>query len=341
MKTLAFQFQNTESTYYLGESLANLGKYVDKDRSVIIIDENVDQYHGHLLEGWRKLVIPDGEQHKSMDVLEQIVDGLIELEADRKTMLIGIGGGVISDITGFVASVYMRGIPFGFVPTTLLSQVDASIGGKNGVNHGKHKNMLGTTNQPSFILFDYNLPSTMPAEEWHNGFAEIIKYACIQDAELFTYLEENKDRALNRDVDVLEYLVEKSVTIKANIVVEDEFETGKRRWLNYGHTLGHAVEKIESIAHGKAVAIGMVAAAKFSEKLTNLPQADTNRLIRLINDYRLPVTFASNKEEVFDIFKLDKKREKNVINFVLLEGIGHAVTHPVPLETLKQMLEEL
>lgn len=341
MRTLSYQFQHSSTKYHLGESLLQLGNYADPSRAVLVLDENVEKHHGHKLHGWRKLVIPDGEENKNQEILEQIINGLIELEADRKTMLIGIGGGVISDLTGYAASIYMRGMPVGFVPSTLLAQVDASIGGKNGINHGKHKNMLGTIRQPEFILFDYSLPLTMPAEEWHNGFAEIIKYACILEDSLFTYLEENRDKAMQRDVSVLEYLVERSVELKTKVVLEDEFENGSRRWLNFGHTLGHAVEKLEKIAHGKAVAIGMVAAAKISEKLSGLPVEQTNRLIRLINDYQLPVTLASNKEEVFNIFKLDKKREKDVIHFVLLEKIGTALTKAVPITELKQLLEEL
>jgi 3-dehydroquinate synthase len=256
-------------------------------------------------------------------------------------MLIGIGGGMTSDLTGYASSIYMRGMPVGFVPTTLLAQVDASIGGKNGINHGKHKNLLGTIRQPEFILFDYSLPLTMPDDEWHNGFAEIIKYACIMDATLFTYLEENRDKAMQRDVAILEYLVERSVELKTKVVLEDEFENGSRRWLNFGHTLGHAVEKLENIAHGKAVAIGMVAAAKISEKLKGFPTAQTNRLIRLINDYQLPVTLTSNKEEVYNIFRMDKKREGDAIHFVLLEEIGKALTQAVPISELKQLLDEL
>jgi 3-dehydroquinate synthase len=341
MRTLSYQFQHSNTKYYLGESLLHLGNYVDPSRAVVVLDENVDKHHGHKLEGWRKLVIPAGEDNKSPEVLDQIINGLIALEADRKTMLIGIGGGMVTDLTGYAASIYMRGMPVGFVPTTLLAQVDASIGGKNGINHGKHKNMLGTIRQPEFILFDYTLPLTMPAEEWHNGFAEIIKYACIMDASLFTYLEEQRDKAMQRDVDVLQYLVERSVELKTKVVQEDEFENGARRWLNFGHTLGHAVEKLEHIAHGKAVAIGMVAAARISEKLSGLPVEQTDRLIRLINDYQLPVTLASNKEEVFNIFKLDKKRERDAIHFVLLEEIGKALTQAVPITELKQLLEEL
>jgi 3-dehydroquinate synthase len=341
MRTLSYQFQHSNTKYYLGESLLQLGNYADPARSVLVLDENVDKHHGHKLQGWKKLVIPDGEENKSADVLEQIINGLIELEADRKTMLIGIGGGMTSDLTGYASSIYMRGMPVGFVPTTLLAQVDASIGGKNGINHGKHKNLLGTIRQPEFILFDYSLPLTMPDDEWHNGFAEIIKYACIMDATLFSYLEENREKAMQRDVAILEYLVERSVELKTKVVLEDEFENGSRRWLNFGHTLGHAVEKLENIAHGKAVAIGMVAAAKISEKLKGLPVEQTNRLIRLINDYQLPVTLASNKEEVYNIFKMDKKREGDAIHFVLLEEIGKAITQAVPISELKQLLDEL
>ncbi|MGN7822558.1 3-dehydroquinate synthase [Chitinophaga varians] len=341
MKKLTNNFQQQATTYLMGESLLQLGNHVDRHRSVIVIDENVERLHGHHLHDWKKIVVPAGEDVKNMATVEKVIDGLIAYEADRKTTLIGIGGGMITDVAGFAASIYMRGIPFGFVPTTLLAQVDASIGGKNGVSHGKQKNLLGTIRQPEFILFDYALPLTMPAEEWHNGFAEIIKYACIMDAELFDYLEVNREKALARDVAVLEYLVEKSVTAKTKVVLEDEFENGPRRWLNFGHTLGHAVEKLEHIAHGKAVAIGMVAAARFSEQLMGFPNEQTLRLIKLITDYQLPVAFNSDKAAVFDIFKLDKKREKDAIHFVLLEKIGTATTMPVPITDLQLLLQAL
>ncbi|WP_142686255.1 3-dehydroquinate synthase [Chitinophaga polysaccharea] len=341
MQIQTHQFQQQETTYFLGASLMELGNHVNRQRTVLVIDENVEYYHGHHLHNWNKIVVPAGEELKNMATVERIIDGLISYEADRKTMLVGIGGGMLTDVAGFAASIYMRGIPFGFVPTTLLAQVDASIGGKNGVSHGKQKNLLGVIRQPEFIFFDYALPLTMPAEEWHNGFAEIIKYACIMDAALFDYLENNKEKALARDVEVLQYLVEKSVAAKTKVVLEDELENGPRRWLNFGHTLGHAVEKLEHIAHGKAVAIGMVAATRFSGKLMNLPADQTVRLIKLISDYQLPVAFSSDKDAVFDIFKLDKKREKDVIHFVLLEEIGKATTMPIPIAELKLLLQEL
>lgn len=341
MKQIEYQFSNQHTTYYLNDSIARLKEYVPVNRAVLIVDEQVNKQYHPLLEGWHKIEVPSGEDSKDVKIFQQIIDALIQLEADRKTTLIGIGGGVVSDLTGFVASVYMRGVPFAFVPTTVLAQVDAAIGGKNGINHGMYKNMLGTIRQPSFILFDYEILSTLPDEEWHNGFAEIIKYACIQDAVLFDYLENNREKALNKSKEVIAFLVETSVSIKSRIVQEDEFESGARRWLNFGHTLGHAVEKLEGIAHGKAVAIGMVAAAKFSEKLRGLDAKDTNRIIRLINDYQLPVTLQTDKEAVFNLFKMDKKREKNFIHFVLLDKIGQATTQPIGLDQLKALLKEL
>lgn len=341
MKTLEYQFRHQATKYYVGDSITQLKNYADPERSVILIDEQVNKLHGDKLEGWHKVEVPSGEEYKDIQIFQQIINALIALEADRKTMLIGIGGGVVTDLTGFVAGVYMRGLPFAFVPTTLLAQVDASIGGKNGINHGRYKNMLGIIRQPEFILFDYGLLSSLPEAEWHNGFAEIIKYACITDADLFDYLEEHKEAALSASGEVIAFLVERSVSIKSKIVQEDEFENGTRRWLNFGHTIGHAIEKLEGIAHGQAVAKGMVVAARFSEKLTGLPAADTNRIIRLISDYGLPVTNTTDKEAVYNLFRMDKKREKNFIHFILLNRIGEAKTTAIPLEQLKEMLTAL
>lgn len=341
MKTVSHRFSQHTTQYHLGAALADLDKFVNPQRSVLLVDEHVDQHYASQLAGWKKIIVPAGEDNKNMAVVGQLIDQLAALEADRKTTLVGIGGGMCTDVTGFVAAIYMRGVPFGFVPTTLLAQVDASLGGKNGVSQGMHKNLLGTIRQPDFILFDYTLPRTMPPAEWHNGFAEIIKYACIQDSALFHFLETNVDKALQGDVAVLQYLVERSVDTKTRIVLEDEFETGVRRWLNFGHTLGHAVEKLEHIGHGEAVSIGMVAASRLSEMKKGFPAEETERLVHLLQAYQLPVKLTSDKQQVFDIFKLDKKREKDFIHFVLLERIGQATTEPILLTELQQLLEKL
>ena len=175
-------------------------------------------------------------------------------------MLVGIGGGVITDLTGYVAAIYMRGLSFGFVPTSILAMVDAAIGGKNGIDVGVYKNIIGTIRQPQFLLYDYSLLKSLPQSEWVNGFAEIVKHACIKDARLFNTLRQNSIRSYQRNSKELGALIKKNVHIKASVVQADEFEKGERRLLNFGHTLGHAIENIYKMPHGHAISIGMVAA---------------------------------------------------------------------------------
>ena len=338
MKHQTFLFTHQSTHYYLGEQLENLSRYTDRQTTVLLVDSQVDIYHESALQGWKKIVIPSGESSKDLGTFQWILEELVKLEADRKNMLVGIGGGVVTDLTGFVASVYMRGLPFGFVPSTLLAQVDASIGGKNGINLASLKNMVGTIRQPEFILFDYSLLDSLPEPEWINGFAEIIKYAAILDEELFQFLEKNRMAALQRDPQILAFLVERCVGLKSKIVQEDEFESGIRRFLNFGHTLGHAVEKLDHIPHGQAVAIGMVAASKFSEHLLKFSSKDSARLIQLIRDYQLPTEFSTDRNGVCQLFKMDKKREKDAIHFVLLEKLGHAVTKAIDLDQLRDLV---
>jgi 3-dehydroquinate synthase len=338
--TRLYSFPGRTVPCYFDAELQSLGSHADPLRTILIVDEQVQRYHGEKIRDWRSIVVPGNEGSKSLGMLERVLDKLVELEADRKTMLIGIGGGVVTDLTGFAASIYMRGIPYAFVPTTLLAQVDASIGGKNGINYGSFKNMLGVIRQPEFLLFDHSLLDTLPETEWHNGFAEIIKYACICDAELFAFLEENRDRSLAHDPEVIRYLVGRSADIKCRIVQEDEFESGPRRLLNFGHTVGHAVEKLEAIPHGQAVAKGMAVAAAFSVRLAGLPESERQRIVQLIGDYRLPVTIASDAEAIARYFRMDKKREGSDIHFVLLKKTGAAFIRPLPLELLSGMLDE-
>jgi 3-dehydroquinate synthase len=338
MKIKEYNFSNRSLSYYFDESIDRLNNYADPSRTILIIDDQVNHFHENKFSGWRKIIVQGNESSKSIDIFQQVADELLRLEADRKTMLIGIGGGVVTDLTGFVASVYMRGISYAFVPTTLLAQVDAAIGGKNGINYGKYKNMLGIIRQPEFLLFDYDLLNTLPDTELYNGFAEIIKYACICDADLFDYLDKNRDKALSRNKQVISKLVERSAEIKSEIVQQDEFENGKRRLLNFGHTIGHAVEKIEKIAHGQAVAIGMNAAANFSEQLSGLSHEEKQRIKQLIESYHLPVQLQSDPEKIEQLFRMDKKREQGFIHFILLEKIGQAVIKPVTLDTIKQLL---
>ncbi|MHB1921622.1 MAG: 3-dehydroquinate synthase [Chitinophagaceae bacterium] len=338
MKTQTFQFATQSTQYYLGEKLENLAQHVKQESTVLLVDSEVNRLHESQLEGWKKIVIPSGESSKDLATFQWIMEELVLLEVDRKHFLVGIGGGVVTDLTGFVSSVFLRGLKFGFVPTTLLAQVDASLGGKNGINLGSYKNMVGTIRQPEFILFDYSLLRSLPEMEWINGFAEIIKYGAILDEELIQFLENNRLAALEGDPQILAFLVERCVDLKSKIVQEDEFEGGIRRILNFGHTLGHAVEKLDRIPHGQAVAIGMVAASKFSENLVNFPASQSKRLVHLIGDYRLPTEFSTDRNAVSQLFKMDKKREKNVIYFILLQKLGHAVTVPIELSQLNELV---
>jgi 3-dehydroquinate synthase len=247
-----------------------------------------------------------------------------------------VGGGIITDITGYVASVFLRGIPFGFVPTTLLAMVDAAIGGKNGIDVGMYKNMVGTISQPQFLLFDVALIKTLPAVQWRNGFAEIIKHAAIKDENLFKELQECSIKHYQHNKEDLQRLIKRNVLLKTKVVQGDEFERGERVLLNFGHTLGHALEKQYNLLHGEAVAIGMAFAAKLSEQLVSFKQAP--KLISLLKQYNLPVAADYNKKKVFELLVSDKKRDKDSINFILLEKIGKAVSKKLSLDQLYKLL---
>jgi 3-dehydroquinate synthase len=338
MKTLSYRFSGSSTEYYLGESLSRLEHYADPDQAILVMDETVSRLHGHRVKGWRQVVIPSGEDHKSLDDFQTIIDQLIKLQADRKTILIAIGGGMVTDISGFAAAVYLRGIRFAAVPTTLLAQVDAAIGGKNGINYGQYKNILGTTRQPEFILFDPSLLESLPRDEWSNGFAEIIKYGCILDAELFRLLEQRLTLGNFADPEGIGKVVERCVILKSDVVKQDEFELGKRRLLNFGHTVGHAVEKLYHLSHGRAVSIGMVAAVSVSRQLSGFSEISAGRVTRLLQGFGLPVEFDFDPEKVVNHLTLDKKRDKDSIHFVLLLEIGEAVTQLVLIGELKQLL---
>jgi 3-dehydroquinate synthase len=259
--------------------------------------------------------------------------------ADRKTWLVGVGGGVVTDIVGYVAAVYMRGLPFGFVPSSILAMVDASIGGKNGIDVGAYKNLVGTIRQPEFLLFDYSLLKSLPKAEWVNGFAEIIKHAAIKDAALFKELEKNTLSRYQKDKAALARLIRRNVAIKSAVVEKDEFEQGDRRLLNFGHTLGHAIENLYELPHGHAVAIGMVAAGMISEEFTGFE--GTDRLIAVLKKYGLPTLGAFEPKEVMNVLRMDKKRVKDSMNYVLLNRIGQAGVRVIPVVQLEKLLQSI
>lgn len=341
MNLLEYTFSGKKVTYYLNASLSSLEAIVPVNRSIVVTDETVYRAHAGSLSGYRTIVIPAGEQHKNQSTVNHILDELIRMEADRQSFLIGVGGGVVTDIAGFAASVYMRGIRFGFVPTTILGQVDASIGGKNGIDAGIYKNMIGVIRQPDFILFDHSLLQTLPHAQWVNGFAEIIKHACIKDASLFELLEQKRLEDFQQNHSLLSELIARNVQIKSDVVSKDEFETGDRKLLNFGHTIGHAVENTYELLHGHAVSIGMAAACGLSVAVSGFSVAEQERVLQVLQQYRLPVHLLYDRKKVFDILKMDKKRVRDDISFILLKRIGHAVIQKIPLKELEVLIENI
>lgn len=334
-----FSFSSSSVNYLFNADFNYLEQVVSKETAVIITDENVFAKHQRKFKGWKTIVIKAGEQYKVQSTVNDIILQLIDAGADRKTTLIGVGGGVITDITGYVAGVFMRGINFGFVPTSVLAMVDAAIGGKNGIDVGLYKNMVGLIRQPSFLLYDFTLLKSLPKDEWINGFAEVIKHACIKDAPMFTLLEENKLSYFQKDAAALAKLIQRNALLKTKVVVNDEFENGERKLLNFGHTLGHAIENLYQIPHGHAVSIGMGVACKFSENLTGFK--DTDRVVKVLKQYGLPPQFEFDKEEAFRILRSDKKKDNQGISYILLNKIGKAQIVPLSFDEIHTLINNL
>ncbi len=339
MKKLTYKFSNSTVDYYLPYGISHLKEIVDQKATVVLTDENVFMAHAKRFKGWNTIVLKSGEENKVQSTVDAVIENLLETGADRKTTLVGVGGGVITDLTGYIASIYMRGIKFGFVPTTLLAMVDASIGGKNGIDVGIYKNMVGVIKQPAFLLYDMVFLNSLPQHEWENGFAEVIKHACIKDAAMFSELESNSFKTYQGRKTSVCMLVQRNAKLKTKVVQQDEFEKGERRLLNFGHTLGHAIENIYDLSHGQAVAVGMTYACHISEQLTGFKQ--TAKVTSLLNKYGLPTYMEFDKQEVFDILQKDKKKERKEMNYVLLEKIGRGVVKTIPLNQLEKIILDL
>jgi 3-dehydroquinate synthase len=289
------------------------------------------------------ITLPDGEAHKNWATLNHILDTLLQQRCERKTTLIALGGGVIGDLTGFAAAIYLRGVPFIQVPTTLLAQVDSSVGGKTGINHPLGKNMIGAFYQPRLVLADTATLATLPERELAAGLAEVIKYGLILDAAFFDWLEANIARLSARDPEALAYAIGRSCEIKAAVVAGDERESGTRALLNLGHTFGHAVEAGLSYGtwlHGEAVAAGIVMAARLSQRMGLLAQPDVERVESLMSRAGLPVRPpALGVERYLDLMGMDKKVEGGKLRLILLERIGEAfVTANFPQQELRAVL---
>jgi len=325
--------------------------HIKSSQAVVVTNTTVgplylERVHGLLSQNGIKvlpIVLPDGEAYKNTDSLQQIYDALLSHRMERKATLIALGGGVIGDLTGFAAATYLRGVPFIQIPTTLLAQVDSSVGGKTGINHPLGKNMIGAFYQPQVVLADTDTLNTLPDRELSAGLAEIIKYGLIRDLPFLSWLETNMDKLLARDPAALAYAIHRSCLNKAEVVAADEHESGNRALLNLGHTFGHAIENGMGYGvwlHGEAVGTGMIMAAELSQRLGWLSAADVARAKTLILKARLPAVAPNlGFDKYLDLMGLDKKVEGGKIRFVLLKALGDAVVSAdVPQALLKETI---
>ncbi|RTZ61945.1 MAG: 3-dehydroquinate synthase [Gammaproteobacteria bacterium] len=290
-------------------------------------------------------VLPDGEQYKNLDVLNSIFDKLLSVPCSRDVTIIALGGGVVGDITGFAAASYQRGVDFIQIPTTLLAQVDSSVGGKTAVNHPLGKNMIGAFYQPKAVIADIDTLKTLDDRQLSAGLAEVIKYGLIRDASFFRWLEKNMNALTNRSEDALTHAIEESCQIKAEVVAADEREGGLRAILNLGHTFGHAIETAMGYGnwlHGEAIGAGMVAAAEMSQRMGWLESEDVERAISLIKLAGLPIQGPNKLDagKMIELMQVDKKVQDGRIRLILLKSIGQAViTDDYSRETLTQTIE--
>lgn len=331
-------FSGTQTDFYFGASFDLLEKIVSREKAVVITDENILKAHQRKLKGYNTIVLKPGEQYKVQQTVDMIIDQLIAMGANRQTILIGFGGGVITDITGYVAGIFMRGVKVGYIPSTLLAMVDAAIGGKNGVDVGVYKNMVGLIRQPSFLIYDYSVLKTLPLKEWQNGFAEIIKHACIKDAKMFAELSQQSIPKYKKQPDLLADLIKRNANIKIKVVQQDEFEAGERKLLNFGHTLGHAIENMYELSHGEAISIGMTYATLMSQHLLMLKSGE--EIIRLLQRYGLPTVASFDADKAFKIMLKDKKRADDVVQYILIRKIGKGVVQPIHIEQLKTIFKQ-
>ena len=326
----------TNTSIYFDDSFSSLFKHIDLDSSnvFLIVDSNIYDLHSKkFLEFENILVVESVEDSKSLAYLDTLIDKLILLGCNRSSFIVGVGGGVISDIAGFIASIYMRGIRFGFVPTTLLSITDASIGGKNGVNFKGIKNIIGTINEPEFLLIDFSFLKTLSDFELSNGYSEIIKHACISSDKLFSLLEQVE---LDYNTNSFKEILKESIKVKLNIIRNDLNENNSRKLLNFGHTFGHAIEAKYKMSHGEAISLGIVLAINLSSKFGYLDDNSTIvRITNLLSKFSLPIDINKyNKKSLMYYVTKDKKSKGKYVDFIVLNSIGRAEVKSLLIEKL-------
>ena len=355
MQTLRVELGERAYPIHIGEGLLSdaglLAPHLEQPRVAVVTNTTVAPLYLQQLSAALRargvavisIVLEDGERYKDWATLNRIYDALLEQRCDRKTTLIALGGGVVGDIAGFAAATYMRGIPFIQIPTTLLAQVDSSIGGKTGINHRLGKNMIGAFYQPRVVLADTAVLKTLPPRELSAGLAEVIKHGLIRDEAFVAWLEQNVDSLLACDAQALAHAVRRCCEIKAAVVAEDERETGVRALLNFGHTFGHAIESglgYGNWLHGEAVAAGMAMAGDLSSRMGLIAQSDAQRIVALLERAGLPVAQPGiAPARLLELMAVDKKTEGGRLRFILLDRIGAAsLRDQVPAELLQQAL---
>ena len=336
--TMKYSLSVKGRSVVVGSLVDELPHLLPNRRVVVISDLNLDRYHHSLLAQYEYILISQGETSKTLHTVDKIYRQFIEMGVDRSTFILGIGGGIVTDVTGFVASTFMRGLEFGFVSTTLLGQVDASVGGKNGVNVDGYKNMVGTFNQPKFVICDVDMLSTLSEREFRTGLAEMIKAGVIADSELFERMEACTLQELRQNREMLKELVYRAIKVKADIVERDEREAGDRRKLNLGHTLAHAIEKCSSkMNHGEAVAVGLSLIADAAWRSGALEEEDKARIDRLLLGYGFSITPPVEVRRLLKEVKRDKKSEGEAIYIVLPTKIGECRVDKMSLADFKAM----
>lgn len=313
----------SESCVYIGDAKALLAQLLPEKRVIVISDAAVDCHQHGVIAPYETILVGRGEAAKSFSMLDGVYRRLIELGVDRDCFILGVGGGVVTDVAGFVASTYMRGLEFGFVTTTLLGAVDGSIGGKNGVNVGGFKNMVGTFSQPRFVICDVSLFATLPLRDFRAGVGEVIKSAVIGDGELFALLEANSIEALRNDTRLLAEVVVRSMRVKASVVARDPREGGLRRVLNLGHTIAHAIEKsTNALLHGEAVAVGLYYMVRYAVAQSLMSAEDGERVVQLLERYGFDMDLHATKQQLLRAMRGDKKRSGDTIHLIIPTAIG-------------------
>ncbi len=355
MQTLNVELASRSYPIYIGRHLLSRAELILphlKRKQVAIVTNTtvaplyLDKLSKMLAEAGVKItpiILPDGEAYKNSETLNKIYDALLENHCERSTTLIALGGGVIGDLTGYAAATFLRGVPFIQIPTTLLSQVDSSVGGKTGINHPLGKNMIGAFYQPQAVLADIDTLQTLPPREFSAGVAEVVKYGLIRDADFFDWLETNVEKLMGLDEAVLSYAIYRSCQNKAEVVARDEHENGERALLNLGHTFGHAIENAMGYGvwlHGEAVAAGMMMAADLSRRMGWLSHQEVERIHALLTKAKLPLDAPQlGVEKYLALMQLDKKVADGKIRLILQQGIGKSViTSDYDVEKLRETL---